>query len=1119
MKRDFKTGDEVGKVLAQAGVRTVVLNACDSASFRDSTPGSNLAEVLLSHGVHSVLAMAYKVVDEAVEIFMGSFYRSLLARGTSVQDATRVARLALFRNQSRRASYMHNVHLLDYIVPVLYTSFSNLDAPGMHGTAEMGGRERILTSIKQMSPTNWTTPGTGTYMARELLGRDYNILSLEALLSASPVVLMHGQGGTGKTVLLRYVCEWWKLSGWITAAAYIDFDQRGMCSMEGIVEQIAHQLDFKPGERSKEEVIKKLSDEKYLIVFDSAEVFDTSIYDDRINGSVELLEELKYFIDAATSNWSVSMAIIASRLDTTAIAHIPSDHKYRLLGLSVLDSVSLLQDLSFGPTKEIPEIFYRRENIDSLRRAAILLEGNPAAIQLIVSELKKVDYNGEELLHTLLYGICRTHIDDRKSTQCRFVRSLYYVLTPSFTDFKTTRVRADQFAPFWNLMPKNLTIYYWFLYLSDSRYPEYSRTKWISQEFQDFVNNKPMARKLRRYWPDIEKKLINAGILTHATITKKNGVEIPCYHLHPICTLVSRVCMDDRGWREARFAFILQALLWDPGYKSLETEWAKAEWDDQGPQHDDYLHNWRAIAVGWSIQHGDPLEEVKPMGDNMVDCTYNLAINTAFNNPRQDRLLIPHIRAYLSQVHGIVNLQRIGRVPTQSDLQAIVEYSWRLWKIEADDAMQVNKSAIVRSALEAVERRKAASPPGTAILGPQEEATWFQLRHAEAENTVVLHQAKELYERNLMTDPMNTDIYMLNLIRRQHMQSLIAWVGCVVRMATRENTFDKNLQKDMVRNLTGFFGPKPGGMMRLASQLLAEHRAEVEKLRVRDHISFALEREPEVVAHFGAVATSILDSPIFSIFEDHFSLGEMERLLVSAERRSNTEFESLRTMFHGIEFELHMSAGNKVAATASFEAGMKREALTSTTSTGWKKLADNHMRMYKLVVIEAENPDYKQGLTHLQEWWKQHLGVGVSKMDQCYGYLKFATCYHGLGRVAEAARSVIKVVKIGQSFGPADCIGGDTTATNEFLYRQFAKFDKLDVFLDSGVASPGVPELSLKERAMMHRIITSAKEVEKKEEELGELFLQVRDVGEKLEEALEELELEETLKGLEEAVD
>src|SRR5437868_6495194 len=105
MTKDFRSGIEIGKELAQGGVKVAILNACDSASFEVFSPEGNLDEVLLRSGTQHVLAMAYKVVEEAVEIFMNAFYQSLLINKYPVEGASRIARQALTNNRRRRALF------------------------------------------------------------------------------------------------------------------------------------------------------------------------------------------------------------------------------------------------------------------------------------------------------------------------------------------------------------------------------------------------------------------------------------------------------------------------------------------------------------------------------------------------------------------------------------------------------------------------------------------------------------------------------------------------------------------------------------------------------------------------------------------------------------------------------------------------------------------------------------------------------------------------------------------------------------------------------------------------------------------------------------------------------
>jgi hypothetical protein len=215
-------------------------------------------------------------------------------------------------------------------------------------------------------------------------------------------------------------------------------------------------------------------------------------------------------------------------------------------------------------------------------------------------------------------------------------------------------------------------------------------------------------------------------------------------------------------------------------------------------------------------------------------------------------------------------------------------------------------------------------------------------------------------------------------------------------------------------------------------------------------------------------------------------------------RDKDTLAEDMRAMLRETESGLRMIAGDTKGAAAAIEAEIAREERSSTTSRGWQRLADLHRYMYMLAVTRAEEPDYKKGLTHLKEWLRLHQGSNmseVSRVDQCHGWIKFATCYHELGQLADAARSVIKLVQTGQTITPADCNDGDVSKAYTFLYDTIAKFKRLEVFADPRIIfskSPGVADLSLKERVMMHQIMTKTKEVEQERLELERRFQQAK---------------------------
>ena len=1089
MKKDYKTGDEVGKELAKAGVRTVILNACNSASFQHHNRGGNLAEVLLGYGTtESVLAMAYEVVEEAVEIFMNVFYQSLLIEKVSVQDAARMSRLALRMNRSRRASYMYNVQLSDYIVPVLYTSY-HTSHPVEASTNSESRRtdfsqlKKIMNSFKTVSPIMREIKDAVVPIQRDLTGRDSDILSLELLLSITRVILLHGQGGCGKSELLRYVCRWWEASGWIKDSAYIDFTDKSGSSLEDFLDQIGNQLGLDRKNRSEDEIVGRLQSGKYLIIFDSADALDTPISLDLVSTATELPMQLKSFIDAATRVGS--MVIVSSRQDNVNIANIiHSYQKYHLTGISVLDSVDLLLHLVLEPQAKLVDTIQRRENIDYLRRIAILLEGNPGAIQIIAPALKRANFDGKTLLNELLYGVWNMYEGEWK--RCRFVYSIYSALSAqSFVDLDETGVTLSHLSVFWTLIPQNLDYYYWFLYLYSVPYREGSYGYWITQDFQELIEKAQTSLMLRKHWPSIESRLLRAGILEHAVIRMSTGEERACYHMHPILTLIGRSCLTEEALREAKFAYVRQMLLWDRLRNgSFTSRFVSVKWNGT-EQHEDYVHNQRAVAMAWSMD-GDVDEEVERMGLSMFHSTYRMSITSFYVNQRQPVLFIPLMEKHLLEIHMLTALVRPRGVPTRSDLGAILTFSHELVRFQTHDSRRL---ALVTMALEAAERYRASEFRGTKLSLPY-ELSWFQLRHAEAdiaESNSPIARAKKLYERNLADDPSSGDIEMFNAIKRIQLQNLTSWASCVAQILAREGVIDNERVTANMREVCNEF--KPGALLPFLSTFLDKNEKAIEAITVSDQFSFAIQREPDKVAQFGTLANSILAEPVLNAFADVAKaqgLPPSKTASVLSQMIEPTN-PDLRATFASAESALRMLSGDHVGAASALKPSIQREALSSTDSTGWASLADIHMQMYALAVTRNDNPDYRKGLTHLIEWWKQHGGINVPKRHLCFGHLKFAICYNGLSRVVDAARAAIECARIVPTMTTADCAEGDSVeGFAEWLFMQFSSLEALIIFLDPKVASAAPPttvaELSRQERVEIHGIIKKAYEAKKASE-------------------------------------
>ncbi|MFN8090746.1 MAG: CHAT domain-containing protein [Vicinamibacteria bacterium] len=103
--------DALRAIVARRGLRLVFLNACESARGGRVEWNRGVAPALVAAGVPAVVANQYPVEDRAATAFARDLYASL-ARGLSIGDAAREARLAVGRETSPEA--------LDWAVPVVF---------------------------------------------------------------------------------------------------------------------------------------------------------------------------------------------------------------------------------------------------------------------------------------------------------------------------------------------------------------------------------------------------------------------------------------------------------------------------------------------------------------------------------------------------------------------------------------------------------------------------------------------------------------------------------------------------------------------------------------------------------------------------------------------------------------------------------------------------------------------------------------------------------------------------------------------------------------------------------------------------------------------------------------
>ncbi|MFC8140328.1 CHAT domain-containing protein, partial [Streptomyces paradoxus] len=207
---DLVPADEVARVLKQARVPVVVLNACQSAVVGSQVEAA-VATRLLQEGTAAVVAMAYSVYAVAAAEFMAAFYERLFA-GDRVTEAVAAGRRRLAQ-QDLRPSPKGWMPLADWVVPVLY-SRSEVRFPGLRTERQAGqSLEEMLERIRERPHTGETPPEAVLEAVGDFIGRDALLYTLDLAARLQHVVVLHGPGGTGKTELAKAFGRWWRDTG------------------------------------------------------------------------------------------------------------------------------------------------------------------------------------------------------------------------------------------------------------------------------------------------------------------------------------------------------------------------------------------------------------------------------------------------------------------------------------------------------------------------------------------------------------------------------------------------------------------------------------------------------------------------------------------------------------------------------------------------------------------------------------------------------------------------------------------------------------------------------------------------------------------------------------------
>lgn len=538
-KADPVEASELAALLLTHHIPVAILNACQSGKQVGASETS-LGSHLMQSGVQLVLAMGYSITVSAAELLMRTLYKKLFAKH-ELSTAISIARRELYNYKTRRVHYDETLDLEDWLLPVVYQN-----QPVKLNTRPMTTEELIRLHERDANRYISPQPIYG------FVGRDLDVLEIEKrLLCKRNVLLIHGMGGSGKTILLHHLGSWWQTTQFVEQVFYFGYDERPWTRQQIII-NVARKLiskeeyltSFQPLSIDAQQSLltKRLQAQRHLLILDNLELITGTHLAIKHTLSKREQEALHNFIRDLAGG--LTFVLLGSRGSEAWLApQTFVDNVYNLPGLD-LEAASVLAERILerhGATK------YRQDK--HLPKLLSLLNGFPLALEVVLSNLAQ--QNPAEILAALQAGDVELNSGNSQKRTENILRCIDYShsnLSPQTQSLLTclapftSIIFENIFNPYSELLRKHVVladlpldgwqevleeVSNWGLAKKDSEQPAFLNLHPILPYFLRTRLNTPGQREVHRAIEAAFLELyIQFGIQLYDLLTTKNSQEI-----------------------------------------------------------------------------------------------------------------------------------------------------------------------------------------------------------------------------------------------------------------------------------------------------------------------------------------------------------------------------------------------------------------------------------------------------------------------------------------------------------------------------------------------------------------------------------------------------------------